>query len=306
MIPLKYIILLTVILLFIILILIFPLKELSKQVDFEKYAPFNSISGIQTSTGKINSDIPQIEASVGCYPLASRIVERTIDFSAYNDELTHFSTTQVCQNMIDYKTDIVIVSEMTPSQKDILINDDKIEIVPIAKEALVFYVNKINNIESLTVEEIQKIYNEEITNWNELGGKNLKIHPYQLGKNSGGSEACFSTIVKNNSSSNKESNIAYDMKNIIDLPTINVGGIGYAFNMFYSKMYLKNSLKIVKINGIEPSFENITQGKYPFMFNLYFLYRNDTENPNIQKILDWILSEEGQNVIKECGLQPIN
>ena len=65
------------------------------------------------------------------------------------------------------------------------------------------------------------------------------------------------------------------MKNIVDLASQNKGGIGYAYNQFYSKMYSKENLKMVAIDNVKPTNENIVSGKYPFMFDIYCIYRKN-------------------------------
>ena len=95
------------------------------------------------------------------------------------------------------------------------------------------------------------------------------------------------------------------MKNIIDLTAEDSGGIGYAFNMFETKLYNLKSIKKVSIDNISPNYENIVLGKYPLMFNVYFIYRESNTNPNVEKTLNWLLSEEGQKLVAQSGYQPI-
>ena len=96
------------------------------------------------------------------------------------------------------------------------------------------------------------------------------------------------------------------MKNIINKVAKDKGGIGYAFNLFYSKLYNRDSVKTIKVEGIEANYENIESGTYPLMGTVYFIYRESNTNPNIKLILDWLLSNDGQKFVKEARYQPIN
>lgn len=65
----------------------------------------------------------------------------------------------------------------------------ELHLTPIGREAFVFFVNSRNPVEGLTVEQIQGIYTGQITNWNQVGGKNQPIRPFQRLENSGSQSA---------------------------------------------------------------------------------------------------------------------
>ena len=292
---------------FLLSVLFFLVENLSyKGVDFDKFTPFCDTE--KTYNGAIiTTSMPKINASVAFYPFASQLVESICPKEIYNGELNYLSTYEAYKSIIENTADVAICSETSSTQKAILDSlSGDIAIIPIAKDGLVFYVSDTNKVQELSNNELNNIYCGNISNWKELGGMNIKIRPYQLEKDVGGSEACFASLVDNELVIRKENLIAYDMKNIIDLTSRHYGGIGYAFNQFYEKMYNQKTLKKVTIDGIVPNYENISQGKYPFMFNIYLVYRRSSQNENIIKILNWINSEEGKNLIINCGLQPIN
>ena len=295
------------IIIIVIIFLFYHLDFSPKNVTYKLYTPFINPFNInqEYSFKKIYSDIPKMNSAIATYPFVSKLVESTINKNYYNNELEYVSTFQAYQSIINNETDFSIASETNDYQKTIIEKITDIKLVPIAKEALIFFVNKDNPINTLSIYDLNDIYNENFTNWSELGGKDEILHPYQLNKDIGGSEECFSQVIKNNSLYTNNSLIAYDMKNIIDLTVEDSGGIGYAFNMFETKLYNLKSIKKVSIDNISPNYENIVLGKYPLMFNVYFIYRESTTNPNVEKILNWLLSEEGQKLVAQSGYQPI-
>jgi phosphate transport system substrate-binding protein len=58
---------------------------------------------------------------------------------------------------------------------------------------------------------------------------------------------------------------------------------------------------MLALNGVYPSAENIQNGTYPVVAPVYAVTWAGNDNPNVQKLLDWILSEEGQYIIEESG-----
>lgn len=208
----------------------------------------------------------------------------------------------VCHMMTS--VDRIIVTEPSEEQKQMIENSNvSLKFVPFAKDALVFYINSNVNISSLTIDEIKKIYLGQISNWNEVNGEDSEIITYQLEKNNG-SQTCFETIVKDNSI-NKRHIEVNDMGKIIKKAALNKNSIGYAYNSFYTSVFNSSKLKLVNINQIEPSKENITSGKYPLMYDLYFVYDTNNSNENLKLIEEWLLSEQGQNLVKDMGFQPI-
>jgi phosphate transport system substrate-binding protein len=62
-----------------------------------------------------------------------------------------------------------------------------------------------------------------------------------------------------------------------------------------------NNVKMLSVNGVYPDAENIRNGAYPITANFYVVYRKDNDNPNTKRVVDWLLSDEGQRLIEACG-----
>ena len=57
--------------------------------------------------------------------------------------------------------------------------------------------------------------------------------------------------------------------------------------------------------GPTPSAENIQSRSYPLVVPFYAVYRADNDNPNLPLLIDWLLSEEGQEMIAQTGYLPL-
>ena len=77
--------------------------------------------------------------------------------------------------------------------------------------------------------------------------------------------------------------------------------IGFSFRYYLDGMIGNDGVKMLSLGGVYPSEENIKNGTYPIVAEFYAIYRADNDNPNIKPLIDWLLSEEGQELIKECG-----
>jgi phosphate transport system substrate-binding protein len=71
-------------------------------------------------------------------------------------------------------------------------------------------------------------------------------------------------------------------------------------------MALSPYTRTVAIDGVEPTADTIASSKYPFVCDVFAAYREDQapESPAM-KLLHWLLSPEGQAVVRESGYVPI-
>ena len=67
-----------------------------------------------------------------------------------------------------------------------------------------------------------------------------------------------------------------------------------------------DAVKMLSLNGVYPSAENIRNRSYPVVAQFYAIYRADNENENIPVLIEWLLSEEGQTLIEATGYVRIN
>lgn len=70
------------------------------------------------------------------------------------------------------------------------------EVTPVVNEGFVFFTNVNNLVNGLSLKEIQDIYTDKITNWNQVGGDNVKIIAYQRPENSGSQTGMLSLVMK--------------------------------------------------------------------------------------------------------------
>ena len=68
-------------------------------------------------------------------------------------------------------------------------------------------------------------------------------------------------------------------------------------------MYANPDAKILKVDGVEPSVENIRNGSYPFAADFYAVTNGKPEG-NTKLLIDWILSPQGQEIIGKTGYVP--
>ncbi len=156
----------------------------------------------------------------------------------------------------------------------------------------------------MTQEQVKKIYSGEITNCKEVGGNDEDIVAFQRNEGSGSQSRLKRFMADTPIMEAPTEQVNDFMVGIIDKVSDyknKTNSIGFSFR-YYMEGIIKNSnVKILKIDGIEPNIENIREEKYPITGSLYAVTYKDNNNENVQKLLDWILSKEGQEIIEKTG-----
>jgi phosphate transport system substrate-binding protein len=144
----------------------------------------------------------------------------------------------------------------------------------------------------------------KITNWKELGGEDAEIilgyrDQAGAGKYSGVGYMSRRLMFNDpNINFTEEGKIlTYPSsgpleKAIVETPNmIGITGVSSA---------KKRDVKILKLDGLEASKENIASGEYPLFRPLYLVTRGEPDGLS-KEFIDWILSEEGQEVVSQAG-----
>lgn len=175
-------------------------------------------------------------------------------------------------------------------------------LTPIGYEAFVFIVPKDSPAEGLTADEIRGVYSGEITTWEQLGVPgNGEIIAYQRPENSG-SQTALENIMGDTELMDAPGYVVDDMVRIVqnveyrNLP----GALGYSFRFFVSGM-LKSDVKLLAIDGVAPTIENIENGSYPFISTLYAVTLKGNTNPNTRILLNWLTGDTAQKLLAESG-----
>ncbi|MBM7560807.1 PstS family phosphate ABC transporter substrate-binding protein [Fusibacter tunisiensis] len=221
--------------------------------------------------------------------------------------ILHNKTHNAYVNLIDGKADLIFVT--SPSEEELAYakeQDVSLVITPIVSEAFVFLTHTDNPVDNLSFEELQKIYTGEITNWSEVGGPNLKIAAYQRPVNSGSQTGFLDLVMQDKTPATPPmEHIHAGMGDLIDAVASyenQPDAIGYSYYYFVVDMWGNTSVKLLKIDTVYPDKKTIASGDYPITTSYYAVYRENTPKSSpIYEIVDWLLTEEGQDLMEAAG-----
>ena len=184
------------------------------------------------------------------------------------------------------------------------IYEDKV----IAQDAIALFVSKSNPVDSLTSEQVRKIYLGEITNWKEVGGKDEPIVPFAR-ENSSTSNKLFTNIVLGQAIPDT-TNVPMVEAEGDDYCTFltprmfdnTAGAIGFTQYYYAQECFFSDKVKILAIDDVALSSDTIRSGAYPFLFDLYALISVDLSADSAERVIyDYLTTEDGKKVIEKAG-----
>ena len=282
----------------------------SPNIDVYEYLPFDEDSKIvktDSKTLKLTENLPRIDGAAALFPVYSAFVNAVYPNTIkLHDGIFEYNNTPDGYRLLAEKeTDIFIGVYPSDEQKAYAEeNQTTFEYTPIGTEAFVFFVHKDNPITNLTAEQIKDIYSGKITNWKDVGGKNEKIAAFQRNEGSG-SQSMLKRFMGDTPIMDAPTEMVDDLmagiiEQVADYKS-KTNSIGFSFRYYVEGIIKNPDIKMISIDGAAPTSENIRNGSYPILTPIYAVTYNENQNGNVDKLLEWILSDEGQYIINETG-----
>ena len=170
----------------------------------------------------------------------------------------------------------------------------------LAYDGIAIIVNPANVVSDLSVENITKIYTGEITNWSEIGGNDEEI--VLIGREAGsGTRDGFESITGTEDACKYRQELT-STGDVITTVAQNPGAIGYA-----SVASVKDSVKVVTVDGIAPKEDTINDGSYVLQRPFVLVTKADSDlSETAQKFFDYITSADANEIISAAGVVSAN
>ena len=270
-------------------------------------------------------DYPSLDGSTVCVPMAMELARQWLDLPEEDlNGFVNFSTTPTAyarlsegkaNPMVTIRSRGIMMDDTHPI--DIVLgtgpNADErraaesagkeLVMVPVCYDAFVFLVNSKNPVTGLTSEQIRKIYSGGIRLWSEVGGNpDRTILAYQRPHGSGSQTAMEEMVMQGEEPVAQSSYISEGMADLIQ-QVGNFDGeghaIGYSYLYYVDALYQSGSLKVLDVNGIAPTPDNLRSGAYPYTVHYYAVYRKGNETA--ERFANWLASDEGQRCAGQAG-----
>ena len=289
---------------------------------------------VDSALGFSCAGYPKIDGSTSAQPLACVIAckllgtsygwtmssdgsKRIMAFSADNPQTAdsintkvavHTGTHTAYVNVIAGTADLALICR-EPSADERRLADSlqvELDVIPAAHDAFVFIVNSLNPVAGITISDARAIYTGTLTGWSALGGVDKQIKPYQREANSGSQELMMTLVMKELQPLKAPDMIVLGMMGPFNQLSADSLGICYTVYFFKEFMAPSENVKSLAVEGIAPAYANILNRRYPLNADVVLVTRKNPGRTSAAFALrEFILSEEGQAVVKESGYVPI-
>lgn len=279
-------------------------------INVHEYLPFredSKIVKIDSQTLKLTDDLPVIDGAAAFFPVYSAFVNAVYPETTelYDGVFEYNNTPGGYQLLAEKGIDLFLGVYPSEEQKAYAEECDTTFVyTPVGTEAFVFFVHKDNPIDNLTTEQIKGIYSGEITNWKQVGGRNEEIAAFQRNEGSG-SQSMLQRFMGDTPIMEAPTEMVNSMMSgIIEQVSSyrsKSNSIGFSFRYYVEGIIQNPDIKVLSVDGVAPTAENIRNGRYPIVTPMYAVTYEENTNENVDLLLEWILSEEGQYIIEETG-----
>ena len=174
--------------------------------------------------------------------------------------------------------------------------------IPVAWDALVVVVHKSNPVDSISLLQLRELYQGKISNWSQLGGNNQPVELLiREGKISGVGYTLRQHLFEDPEVEFKSKHVFPSSgpleKTVEKNPNaIAVTGIASAH---------KRDFKILKLESMDPSFENIRTGNYLLYRPLYLVHNKNSPNSReSDRFIQFALGSKGREIIRRNEVVP--
>ena len=182
----------------------------------------------------------------------------------------------------------------------------RFSITPIGREAFVFFVNAENPVQGLTSEQLRDIYGGTIRDWREVGGPSGRILPFQRSEGSGSQSRMLRFMDGATLMPPEREHLFQSMESIVRTARYHNyrGAIGYSFLYFVDVMMQERGIRLLEVDGVAPALETIRDGSYPLTDEICVVTAG-SDNPHLDAFIEWMLSDEGQEIVRRSGYIPL-
>ncbi|MDQ6599666.1 phosphate ABC transporter substrate-binding protein PstS family protein [Bacillus salipaludis] len=250
----------------------------------------------QSNTKELSGSLV-ISGSTALQPLASAAAEEFMNKNSkvsiqVNGGGSGTGLSQVAQGAVQIGNSDLFAEEKGVDASQLV--DHQVAVVGITAA-----VNSKVGIKDIKKADLIKVFTGKITNWKELGGADQKITLVNR-PDSSGTRAVFNKLALDGAT--PAEGVTEDASNTVKkIINETPGAIGYLAFSYLTD----NTVTALSIDGVEPTTENVTTGKFP-VWAYEHAYTKGEPNEVAKAFLDYMMSDEVQtNIVTKQGYIPV-
>lgn len=270
-------------------------------MNFKNVAAFGAMAAVMGVAGAAQAETVTVNGSTTVLPAMQLVAE---DFMKANPNVTVTISGTGSGNgikaLMDGTTEVAMASRdlKTKEADDLKAHGHAAVKFVVAYDAIIPVVNTKNAVKSLTMEQLRDVYSGKIKDWKELGGAAAPI--VVVGRDtSSGTHECFQELVMGKTRVSKRALLQSSNGGVVQAVAGNPNAIGYI-----GVGYMSKETQALAINGVQPGLESAKNKTWPISRDL-FLFTAGEPSGNAKKLIDYMLSPEGQKNVEKAGFVPV-
>jgi len=231
-----------------------------------------------------------IAGSTSVMPFTEKLAEHfMVDHKNFIIDVQGGGSTAGIQAVINRTVDLGM------SSRELKEGEKTLNTITICHDGIVVVVHPENPVTAMGLDQVRQIFSGRISNWGQLGWKNRKIDAVSREEGSG-TRSAFEDLVMKGKEINDATMVQDSNGSVKEVVATDPYAIGYI-----SMGLVDKKVKPVAIDGVSPSIKTIKSGRYKIVRP--FLYITNGElDPKARQFVDYVLSKEGQTILKNEGL----
>ena len=248
-----------------------------------------------TADTQTGGSLVTISGSTSVGPLAEKLAMKYEEENDVKIEVNQIGSSAGITNAISGVSQIGMSSRDLKQEE----KDSNLQELIIAYDGIVVVAHPSNPVKDLTMEQVKQIFTGEITNWKEVGGKDMEIVVVSREDGSGSRDAFQEIVGYESGQLIKNALVARGNGNIKTTVAMNKHAIG-----FISFEYVDESISTMDINGVQAKAENVLAGQYELSRPFLFVHKEDVPE-SAKQFMEFILTPEGQKIVESAGAIPL-
>lgn len=242
-----------------------------------------------------NGETITISGSTSVGPLAEKLAMKYEELVNVKIEVNQIGSSAGIANAMNGVSQIGMSSrDLKPEERN-----SGIEELVIAYDGIVVVAHPTNPVKDLTMEQVKQIFTGEITNWKDVGGKDMEIVVVSREDGSGSRDAFQEIVGYKSGQLIRNAIVASGNGNIKTTVAMNKHAIG-----FISFEYIDSSISTMNINSVEATSENVLNGSYSLSRPFLFVHKGEV-SATAHAFMDFILTPEAQKIVEQAGAIPL-
>lgn len=259
---------------------------------------------------QVTADLPDLGGSSSVYALCRTLVDQACGGDLI--PLPGDTAELLADGTLDVVVEVAPVSKRTaPSADARLIRQ------PIARDAFVFVTHRDNPVAGITLQQARDIYGGRITNWREIGGRDEPILAFQ--RRPGVGQITYDDAPSFQLAGSQDAMQAWVMDGARLIPELTVpewhgfrywdttaeyrnlpAALGYTFRWHAAVLNADPQVKLLALDGVEPTDANLVSGRYPLTIEVTAVTQK-SRPAKVSRFLAWVTGPDGRALIRKTG-----